>query len=153
MNKTHRIQPRVLIENIEKLDEMANNKGLSRQEFMGKIAGERFVFPDEDTQLLFKIAGLKSPFKKENIKTMKSIEVTNWNTKRYSVEVTPEIERGLLMKAHSKACTGRNAIADLLNKVCINGVMFISQELIDYFMLKNGDNTVNIKIKQEGGKK
>ena len=138
MSKTNRIQPRVLIQNVEKLDKMAEDKGLSRQELMEKIVNERFVFPDEDTALLFKIAGVESPFKIEDIKTMKAIEVTDWNTKRYSVEVTPEIERGLLLRAHSKACTGRYAIADLLNKICINGAMFISQDLIDYFNVRKG---------------
>jgi len=138
MNKTIRIRPKVLEQNIDVLDEMAERKGLTRSQFMEKIANERFVFPDEDTDLLFKIAGVKSPFKKEDIKKITAVKVTDWNIKRYSAEVSLEIERKLLLKAYSKSCTGKYAIADLLNRICINGVMFIEKELIDYFNLKNG---------------
>ena len=138
MNNKIRIQPRILTGNKTKLDELAADYGLNREAFIKKIATEQFVLPDKNSFMWFKLAGTKPPFERDDIKEMIPVEITNWNTERYSVEVTAETERALLFKAYDNSCTGKFAIADLLNKICINGAIFIQKELIDYFAIKNG---------------
>ena len=138
--KTKRIQPRVLTGNIKKLDDMAKEKGMTRANFMELVSNCRIISIDEDMLFILKTFGLKTPIEIDKTKIPQLIKVTSWNTERYSVEVTKAVEDGLHEQAFRKGCRGPYAIADLLNRICINKVLFVSPDIEDIAMAMRGSN-------------
>ncbi len=145
MNKTKLIKPRILIGNAETLDKMGQKRGLSRKEFIKSIAIDRFIFMDQDLNFLFKAFGLSAPFEEKDVLSQFNIEITPWTTQRFSVEVTEKTEMALYRQAYKKGCVGPYAIANLLNRICVNDIVFINENI--------GQAAKSKTNKFEGGKK
>lgn len=136
MNKI-KLRATVLKGNVNNLKNLAKTYGMTLESFIFMLGSIDWYCLSRDVYMQRKMEGKDIPEHLEFIDRPRVIQISDTNTERLNVYVTPDTDMGLKIKQKQY---GFNKLGALFDKICCEEIQFINPDLIN-------------EIKSNGGKK